>query len=56
MSILRDLRTIKRPKLEFTRFNSIVTPSAMGIVAKPHPPVTIKPVAPSLQPPVVPPK
>jgi hypothetical protein len=56
MSSLRDPRAIKRPKLEFTRFSSTVTPSAMGIVAKPNPPVTIKPVAPSLQPPIVPPR
>ncbi len=57
MSIIRDPRMIKRHKIEFTRFSAATsTPSAMGIVAKPNPSVTIRPVAPALQPPVVPPK
>jgi hypothetical protein len=56
--VIRDPRMVKRPKLEFTRFNATTsTPSTMGIVANPKPSVTLKPtVAPSLQPPIVPPK
>ena len=59
MSVLRDPRMIKRPKLEFSRFNATAlsaNPSAMSLVSKPNPQTIIKPVAPVLQPPVVPPK
>ena len=59
MNALRDPRMIKRPKLEFTRFNASAlssNPSAMSIVSKPNPQTLVKPVAPALQPPILPPK